>query len=460
MSIGTEVFIQTTTVDGLIVTNQVTQSIIGIPGSQGPAGPQGAPGLQGQQGPQGLTGATGPQGPIGSTGAAGQGVPTGGTAGQSLRKNSGTDYDAAWQDAFPAQFGSGEIINTDYSAAKGPDLFTNGTGLLGNNYNLPASYVFDPVVTPNLPGAFRLDGYYPGAPVSTEFLAVDPNIVYRLSAYLRQEGLAGDYTAFANGERHQQFMGVTCYDIDKKLIIPPMHLRIKDGGVDSLTTLTAPLTPGDTTITVTDATGWNNTDASIYRRGITIYEYKNSFGAKYTDYSRLFVQQMFDVGGVNKTTGVITLNQPLPSGLANPDDPNGTWPVGSKIANHQNGATYKYAFFGGLIVPAVDTWYKTTNFIGGIDGSAGNNGVNFAPGTAFVKLMWLPNYSNRAGGFSIFPDTGGGHSVWFAGISVAPERGAVLVTEATGAKTPHIPRANLSTNIMDVVPGALTVEQV
>ncbi len=47
MSIGTEVFIQTTTVDGLIVTNQVTQSIIGIPGAQGAAGAAGPAGADG-----------------------------------------------------------------------------------------------------------------------------------------------------------------------------------------------------------------------------------------------------------------------------------------------------------------------------------------------------------------------------------------------------------------------------
>jgi hypothetical protein len=41
-------------------------------------------------GPQGATGSTG------ATGAAGQGVPTGGTIGQSLIKNSGTNYDTSW----------------------------------------------------------------------------------------------------------------------------------------------------------------------------------------------------------------------------------------------------------------------------------------------------------------------------------------------------------------------------
>jgi hypothetical protein len=55
--------------------------------SSGPTGPTG---------PQGPQGATGPQG---DPGANGQGVPTGGSAGNYLRKTSGTDYATAWADA-------------------------------------------------------------------------------------------------------------------------------------------------------------------------------------------------------------------------------------------------------------------------------------------------------------------------------------------------------------------------
>lgn len=53
-------------------------------GPQGPVGPQGDTGPQGPVGPQGATGATGP------------GVASGGSAGQVLVKNSGTNYDTAW----------------------------------------------------------------------------------------------------------------------------------------------------------------------------------------------------------------------------------------------------------------------------------------------------------------------------------------------------------------------------
>jgi hypothetical protein len=80
----------------------------GPQGAVGPAGPQGDPGPQGIQGVKGDTGDAGPQGIQGEQGLqgiqgiqgvqgpAGPGVPTGGTAGQYLRKSSGTDFDTAW----------------------------------------------------------------------------------------------------------------------------------------------------------------------------------------------------------------------------------------------------------------------------------------------------------------------------------------------------------------------------
>ena len=74
----------------------------GIQGPQGTTGPQGIQGIQGPKGDKGdigATGATGPQGPKGDKGDKGDtgvSVPVGGTAGQTLLKNSSTDYDYSW----------------------------------------------------------------------------------------------------------------------------------------------------------------------------------------------------------------------------------------------------------------------------------------------------------------------------------------------------------------------------
>ena len=77
----------------------------GIQGPQGATGPQGIQGVQGPKGDKGdkgdtgNTGPTGPQGPKGDKGDKGDtgvSVPVGGTAGQTLLKNSSTDYDYSW----------------------------------------------------------------------------------------------------------------------------------------------------------------------------------------------------------------------------------------------------------------------------------------------------------------------------------------------------------------------------
>lgn len=363
-----------------------------------------------------------------------------------------TDLGSGGGGSPPAGGGDGPLINTDYSAAKGVDLFVNGTGLLGNGYNMSSLFTFDPAITPNLPGSFRFDGYGGAFCISEEFLPVDPNLVYRISSYLRQEGLTGDWSAYSFQERHKHYMGLYCYDIDKNQIIPDSYMRHKPGGQESLTTLAAPLTPGDTTITVADASNWDNTNTASWARGPVIFEYKNSYGFKYDFYSRYWERALWDVGGVNASTGVVTLNKPLPTSLANPDDANGTWPVGTKIAC-KSASGYKYSGYNGLIVPETDKWYRVTNFMGGFDTSGGNEVSNFAPGTAFVKLFWLPNYNNRAGGSGTWPDTGPDHSFWAAGVSLTPEPLAVPVVEASGVTTLKVPQVNLSTGLIDIVTG-------
>lgn len=83
-------------------------------------GDKGDQGIQGPTGATGATGATGQQGPEGPAGADGHGVPTGGTAGQYLKKSSGTDYDTEWADFTNAtQQASGQMSNTDKTKLDG-----------------------------------------------------------------------------------------------------------------------------------------------------------------------------------------------------------------------------------------------------------------------------------------------------------------------------------------------------
>ncbi|WP_421704857.1 DUF2793 domain-containing protein [Aliiroseovarius sp.] len=333
----------------------------------------------------------------------------------------------------PTEFGDGPLVNTTYIASQRPGLVTNATGLLGTNYNYPSGFAYDPTHAPNLPAAFRYDGHYPGQTGMTETVPVDPNLIYRLESYVMQEGAPGDWSAYSNEDRHRHYMGLYFFDADGEEIKSQHYMRYRHSGTDSMTTLAAPLSPGDTTITLTDASGWNESTSGTSQRGVTIFGYKDSQGRAYTHYSRLVEYGLFDLGQVNKTTHVVTLNQPLPASLGNPDDAGGTWPVGTAIANSDSVTTLRYSFYTALYVPTTDTWYRTTDHIGGVDLSGTNNVDNFPPGTAAVRPFWLPNFSNRSGGWSGHPDTGTGHSVWFTGVSMRVDPLAVKQRVTTGS---------------------------
>lgn len=361
----------------------------------------------------------------------------------------------------PAEFGNGPLVTTAYVASQYPGPIANATGLLGSNYNYPASFAHDPARAPHLPAGFRHAGYYAGKTAMTEKIPVDPNRVYRLESYLMQEGQSGDWSAYANGERHSQYMGLDFFDAEGVQIESQHHMRHRQGGTDSLTTLAAPLTPGDTTITLSDAAGWNEDTADASARGVTVFAYRDGNGRLYDQYSRLVEYGLFDLGQVNKTTQVVTLNQPLPASLGNPDDTNGTWPAGTPIANSSATAGWRSCFYDALYVAQTDKWYRSLSHIGGLDLSGTNEGLNFPPGTAFVQPFWLANYSNRPGGWSGHPDTGPTHGLWVTGVSVRAEPLAALKPVTTGASAGRmdlkVPVSDFDTGTVALAAPSVTV---
>lgn len=351
----------------------------------------------------------------------------------------------------------GDLITTGYALARGADLVSNGSCGLGNNYNFPTQLAFDGQTAPDLRGAACFTGYHVGPISMGEVIPVDSNRAYRLGAYVRQEGVSGDWSGFAEGERHQQYFGLTCIDADQNVIESKHHMRYYHGGTDSLTTLAAPLQPGDTTITLTNAAGWNESSADANQQGVIIFGYKDNAGRAYTHYSRHVETGLFDLGQVNKTTHVVTLNQPLPASLGNPDDPSGIWPAGTELANSGIGND-KNLVMEGDYVPAVDSWYDASAHIGGIDTSGTNAPFNFAPGTAFVRVFWQANYSNRSGGFSGHPDTGAAHKVWFAGVSLQPVPLAAMGTTANGSVDLKIPESDFGAGTISLSAATRNIE--
>ncbi|MFT5865347.1 MAG: hypothetical protein ACI82I_001080 [Gammaproteobacteria bacterium] len=330
-------------------------------------------------------------------------------------------------------------------------LVRNGFGTLGSTVNVPQGMVWDANTAPDLPASLVCTGYYPGRVALPEAVPVNPNQTYQLNCYVRQEGAPGDWSAFPNEDRHDHYMGLICLDRDGFQIDPNMHMRYRDGTTDSLTTLAAPLQPGDTQIQLVDAAGWNDSNNNSMRRGVIVFGYKDSLGRAYDRYSRIVDVGLFDTTDVNKTTNIIILNQPFPAALGNPDDVNGAWPAGTSLANSTSSAD-KYSFFRALVAPQTDRWYQSTSYIGGVDRSGTDLDENFAPGTAAIQIFWLPSQTNRAGGYNGSPDTGNAQRVWFAGIQVQTAPLArlepVMIAGEEGAFKIKIPTEDANTGAL------------
>lgn len=355
--------------------------------------------------------------------------------------------------------GTGPVIPLPHLIARHGELFANSFGTLPNGYNYPPAFVRDPVMTPDLAAAFAYAGYDSGYHQAGETIPVDPHGCYRIACLLRQEGLEGDWSAHVNGERHAQGFGFVCIDADGLPISALHHARHAAGGTDSLTTLAAPLTPGDTQIALTSAAGWNDSDTDPVRLGVVIFGYRDTHGRVYDAYSRIAASGLFQVGGVNKTTHVITLDVPLPAGLGNPQDAGGTWPVGTPIANTDRNDMVK-PILAAHVPGASDQWYATATHVGGVDMSGRDVAMNFAPGTVGVRLAWRPNASNQPGGANGFADTGASHRVWIAGASVRTAPLAVTDPVVTGgmagSHAVFAPVPNIASGQVTLQPAAVT----
>ncbi len=347
-------------------------------------------------------------------------------------------------------FGDATLVTADYAISRGAGMISNATGHLGNSYNYPPTHVFDGAETPNLPGAFSKAGHYTGAEEMAEPLALDPNRIYRLGVYLRQEGAPGDWSGFANADRHMHHMGFRCFDADGLMIMAGHHTRYHHAGQDSLTELAAPLAPGDTVVDLVNASGWNETSAGSEDRGLLIFGYRNALGKAYDFYSRIEDIDMFDLGGVDKIANRVTLKQPLPASMGNPQDPGGVWPAGTRLANRGVGWNYKFGFFSDLVLDATDTWYRVENVMGGIDRSGRNVARNFPPGTAQVRPVWLLNYSNREGGYSGYPDTGADQRIWVTGVFVDADSTGKIVRAPDGSCSLHVVEGNPQTGTVSM----------
>ena len=209
--------------------------------------------------------------------------------------------------------------------------------------------------------------------LSDQSFVIDPNQVYTLSA----DAFADDGAGGAPDAGSLHFLGFASYDIDGLLIGPQQYQRVV-GAVDTI--LAAPLNPGDTTITLADATGWDD-GTTTHRRSIRWYGYQDSTGFTYPNYtySRNVEIDAWDAGAISGNT--ITLRDPWTGpALA----------VGDAVSNSTSGGTYQYPLLSnGHIELAGDSY---TGDIGGgfISGGVGGTTL-WRPGTHSIRALALAN---------------------------------------------------------------------
>jgi hypothetical protein len=269
--------------------------------------------------------------------------------------------------------GTNLLTTTNYVQSRGMNLVTNGSGLLGNNYNF-SNFTFDQVYTYGGIGSFK-NSNFNTAVFTDELIPVDGSRYYKLSLWANS-------TVHATGAH--AYFGVSTYDIDGNYINPQFYYKFS-GSTD--TTLAAQLNPGDTTVTLTDATGWNNAGAG-HQRNFAWYGYTNSFGYTYPDYtySRNNSSNYSDFGsnGAWNTSGISGNVITLRSAWSGP-----TVLAGTAVRNSQSGSSYNYIAASNVDVP--NTWTNYSGYIGGWDTTGSGSSNKFPYGTASVKLLFLLN---------------------------------------------------------------------
>jgi hypothetical protein len=321
------------------------------------------------------------------------------------------------------------LASEPYIQSRGMNLMTNGSGLLGNNFNM-SSFTFDQVETHGGKGSFKNATFNAGV-FSDEIIPVDVTRTYKLSLWAKS-------TVHAVGAH--AYLGIAPYDVDNLSISPQQYMR----QANTDTTLAAPLTPGDTTITLASSASWY-TGATVYQRSIILFGYINSFGYTYPPYTYSRIVSNMDAAyttlGLYSTSGisgnVITLTAPWPSTLQNPAaGSSGIWPIGTPVSNASSGGGYKYIAASNVDIPAA--WTQYTGIIGGIDTAGANNAgtINQFPlGTASVKLLFLLN-RDVAGNTTNVSD------LWFSELTSANIEPINLASTANGGVTGTLPVTN------------------
>ena len=266
------------------------------------------------------------------------------------------------------------VADVPYIASRSQQLMTNYNGLLGNNYNFPG-WTFDGQEANYSPGSFKFVGSS-GNSFTSEYIAVDTAYKYKMSLDAKTLNGVGRY-----------YCMTLCYDVDQNQINANNHMY----RANTSTTLAVALNPGDTTVTLAGTgSSWYNggtAGVSTHLRSLIIWEYTNSLGYTYPPetYSRLYYGNAWDPGDISGN--VITLR----TAWTGP-----SYPVGTQLSNGSSGGSYKYNVMSNKLLTT--DWTQSVGFMDGVDLSGTNVSTKFPPGTAKIRMGFLPNYNSGSTG--------------------------------------------------------------
>ncbi|MDD5502312.1 MAG: hypothetical protein PHH26_02480 [Candidatus Thermoplasmatota archaeon] len=274
-------------------------------------------------------------------------------------------------------------INRGYVLSRGMNLVTNGSGLLGSNYNFSGFTYTQNEVHGGL-GSFMASGTYAslGGKFSDELIPVDVAKYYRMVGWAKH----GDTGGAGYDPTNAQYAGVVAYDIDGNAVTPDNSVKY---GTSTDTTLSQALNIGDTVMHLTTSAGWNETNCLYYNCAFSWWPYTNSKGYTWPAYTYTRNESMYTYGYPNPT---------WPSGAINGNDitltgpwPGPALPINTPVRNLNSGSTYKYIMASYSNVP--NDWKRYEGFIGTTAQGSDQDANKFFAGTAYIKLMFLPNYT-------------------------------------------------------------------
>jgi hypothetical protein len=283
---------------------------------------------------------------------------------------------------------SGSTNNTFYTRAVNFDdrividpetgysnLMTNGDAEFGSTYNINSAGVSR---TGSYEGSYCFYDIGNRGYLGSVYIPVNTSDTYLLSYYAKSVGTV----------QSQMYAGLQCFDEDLNFI------DLRNNGDSGNTTLASPLNNGDTTITLTDASGWQATGAQYYFKNILFFpashpKYYTPWGYTRYGFGNPTIPDLYYGTRTGNTLYLST------DGVNN----NLTWsygslPAGTPVSNGLAGGTYGYYLNCNTTIP--NTWTKYSLTLTG-EGKSSGCGYNvFRYGTKYVTWMALANYGQSS----------------------------------------------------------------